>query len=124
PGLLVDNPKDLLAVASLRLRGVPSSQVLRHRIHERNVAVHIGGDHGVADTFQRPFQPLALFGHRPYGLPLLGHIVKGEQHAARGRLRADSTSQPVSRSAAPLRKVILPSGSEAITASPILLSVT
>jgi hypothetical protein len=75
----VDRAEDLSERAPHRLETHPG-ELLGHRVHERHHAVHVGGDHGVADGRQRGSQPLPLLALGLLGAePLALHVAERQR---------------------------------------------
>ena len=62
PGLLVDDPEDLLDRPARRLSWRPAGERLGDRVEEPDPALAVGGDDRVADARQRRRQPLLARG--------------------------------------------------------------
>lgn len=56
--ILVDDPEDIVALASSRITQFPTGQLLGNGVHEFDAAVNIRRNHRVADTLQRRLKPL------------------------------------------------------------------
>src|SRR5690606_3040241 len=89
-GLFVDNAKDLVYALPAGLRPAPSCQCLGDRIHEGYVPLRVGGNDRVADTRERPPQPLALHPHFLLGLQTL----EGMAEDSGGTLEDEDVSRP------------------------------
>ena len=60
PGLFVDDVENSARAAARSLPRAPARQLRRHRVEERDGAVVVRDDHGIADAGERDMQLLAL----------------------------------------------------------------
>ena len=85
-GARVDGPEHLLQRASQGFIDAPACMPLRRGIHAQNAAFHVGGNHAVADGFQRDRQILLAAPQRRISARTrIEHFVESPAHG--GKLR-------------------------------------
>jgi len=75
-GILVDDPKHLVALPADRVALAPSGQLFGDRIHEFDAAMNVCRNHRVADALQSRFEPLALLRDGFFDASFFCHVAE------------------------------------------------